>query len=63
MYTSVTELGGGISTYLFRRAEVKEDYLLFASDTLSVTAVSQETMALMGVCPCSLRMLVKFAEW
>jgi hypothetical protein len=49
MNACVNELGGGVSTYLFRRAEVREDFLLFMSDSLTVTAVSQETMSLMGV--------------
>ena len=46
---TVNELGGGVSACLFRRAVVAEEFLMFMSDTLKITAVSQETMAMMGV--------------
>ena len=51
VYASVNEVGGGVTACLFRRAVLSEEFLLFMSDSLKVTAVSQETMAMMGVCP------------
>ncbi len=46
---SGAEVGGGETAYTFRPAGVKEEFLLFMSDTLAVTAASQETMTMMGV--------------
>ena len=46
---SGAEVGGGETAYTFRPAGVKDEFLLFMSDTLTVTAASQETMTMMGV--------------
>jgi hypothetical protein len=46
------EVGGGETRYTFRSAGTKEEFLLFMSDTLTVTAASQETMTMMGVSAC-----------
>ena len=46
---SGAEVGGGETAYTFRPAPVKEEFLLFMSGTMQVTAASQETMTMMGV--------------
>ena len=43
------EVGGSETSYTFRAAPVVDEFLLFMSDTLRVTAVSQETMTMLGV--------------
>jgi hypothetical protein len=43
------EAGGGETQYTFRPAGSKEEFLLFMSDTLVITAASHETMTMMGV--------------
>jgi hypothetical protein len=59
LYAAVNELGGGISSCLFRRAPVTEEFLLFTmTDTFTVTAVSQETLAMMGARVCTRAMAV-----
>jgi hypothetical protein len=45
------EVGGGETAYTFRQVDLKEDFLLFMSDTLVITAASQETLTMMGVRP------------
>ena len=47
---SEAEVGGGETAYTFRQVDLKEDFLLFMSDTLVITAASQETLTMMGVC-------------
>ena len=49
------EMGGGETAYTVRSAAVREEFLLFMSDSLKVTAASQETMTMLGV---SLRLTV-----
>jgi hypothetical protein len=46
---SGVEIGGGETMYTFRPAAVREEFLLFMSDTLEVTAASQETATMLGV--------------
>jgi hypothetical protein len=46
---SGVEVGGGDTLYTFRPAAVREEFLLFMSDTLEVTAASQETCTMFGV--------------
>jgi hypothetical protein len=48
---SGAEVGGGETAYTFRQVDLKEDFLLFMSDTLVITAASQETLTMMGVRP------------
>ena len=43
------EMGGGETAYTVRSAAVHEEFLLFMSDSLKVTAASQETMTMLGV--------------
>ena len=43
------EVGGGETQYTFRPAYSREEFLLFMSDTLTITAASHETMTMMGV--------------
>jgi hypothetical protein len=43
------EMGGGETAYTVRSAAVREEFLLFMSDSLKVTAASQETMTMLGV--------------
>ncbi len=43
------EVGGGETAYTFRPAHISEEFLLFMSDSLTVTAASQETMTMLGV--------------
>ena len=43
------ELGGGETAYTMRPAAVREEFLLFMSDTLTITGASQETMTMLGV--------------
>ena len=47
---SGAEVGGGETAYTFRQVDLKEDFLLFMSDTLVITAASQETQTMLGVC-------------
>ncbi len=43
------EVGGGETQYVFCPVDPKEEFLLFMSDTLEVTAASHETMTMLGV--------------
>jgi hypothetical protein len=50
------EVGGGETAYTFRPVNVKEEFLVFMSDTLAITAASQETMTMMGVRLCRVKL-------
>ena len=43
------EVGGGETAYTFHPSVVREEFLLFMSDSLTITAASHETMTMMGV--------------
>jgi len=42
-------VGGGETAYTLRPVSGRDEFLLFMSDTLAITAVSQETMTMLGV--------------
>ena len=46
---SGVEVGGGETAYTMRPATGRDEFLLFMSDTLAITAVSHETMTMLGV--------------
>jgi hypothetical protein len=46
---SGAEVGGGETAYTMRPATGRDEFLLFMSDTLAITAVSHETMTMLGV--------------
>jgi hypothetical protein len=46
---SGVEIGGGETSYTLRPALIRDEFLMFMSDTLAITAVSEETMTMLGV--------------
>ena len=60
---SGVEVGGGETAYTFRQVDLKEDFLLFMSDTLVITAASQETLTMMGVCERRCHVFSGVVQW
>ena len=46
---AAAEVGGGEVSYYFMPASINDEFILFMSDTLEVTAVSQDTKSMLGV--------------